>query len=450
MVENLNSFNIIIADIDLETFKKVEKLNERFNLVNLSSDFAVNFILEYEKIDLIIISNKIPKLENIKNHAKRKNINVYVIGEDLRSPLDIKEIDEILNKELKAKLKRSNKNKFNLKKFLGSFLGPKRIKNRTEEYSSRLDVKKNGGTKNRNQKDTGKNGISPNLSLSTKRSIKNEPVESSREKSKSFIEKKESIERPDINYLKKQKDDFELKKFKTIKQKIIIIAKAKGGVGSTTLAIFLGSIFNKFKTLLIDLNFSEGGGDIGYYLGIPGIPNILNFTEGYNREALNNSVISIRENLDVLQMPPTYEMSKKIDLQDIYCLADVAKKKYHLIIFDLPNQLDDLWLGIIDLADLLIMVSDHTMGSIGRLLKMNNKFIYNDLDKILILNKYQKANDIHLIRNQIHQFFDLNDYILIKEDELLRSKTEFSDLNFNNITSLNNLMKKIFNLLSCD
>ncbi len=94
MVENLNSFNVIIADIDLETFKKVEKLNERFNLVNLSSDFAVNFILEYEKIDLIIISNKIPKLENIKNHAKRKNINVYVIGEDIRSPLDIKEIDE--------------------------------------------------------------------------------------------------------------------------------------------------------------------------------------------------------------------------------------------------------------------------------------------------------------------------------------------------------------------
>ena len=102
MIENLNSFNVIIADIDLETFKKVEKLNGKFNLVNLSSDFAVNFILEYEEIDLIIISNKIPNLENIKNHAKRKNINVYVMGKDTGSPLDINEIDAILNKELKS------------------------------------------------------------------------------------------------------------------------------------------------------------------------------------------------------------------------------------------------------------------------------------------------------------------------------------------------------------
>ena len=86
MIENLNPFNVIIADIDLETFKKVEKLNERFNLVNLSSDFAVNFILEYEKIDLILISNRIPNLESIKGHAKRKNIDVYVIGKDIKSP----------------------------------------------------------------------------------------------------------------------------------------------------------------------------------------------------------------------------------------------------------------------------------------------------------------------------------------------------------------------------
>ena len=41
-------------------------------------------------------------------------------------------------------------------------------------------------------------------------------------------------------------------------------------------------------------------------------------------------------------------------------------------------------------------------------------------------------------------------YILIKEDESLRSKTEFSDLNFNNMPSLDYLMQKIFNLLSCD
>ena len=90
-------------------------------------------------------------------------------------------------------------------------------------------------------------------------------------------------------------------------------------------------------------------------------PNILNFLNGYNREALENSIIKINNNLDILQAPPTFDQSKKIELQDLYCLTDIAKKKYHLIIFDLPNQLNDLWFGVIDLADLVILISDFTL-----------------------------------------------------------------------------------------
>ncbi|GAG65082.1 unnamed protein product, partial [marine sediment metagenome] len=258
----------------------------------------------------------------------------------------------------------------------------------------------------------------------------------------------------DMEFKKKiisvQKDNFEIKNIKTIKQKIIILSKAKGGVGSTTISIFLGYMFDKVKTLLVDLNFSEGGGDISYYLDIPRAPNILNFIDGYNRKSLENSVIRIKKNLDILQAPPTYEMSRKVDLQDIYCLADIAKKKYHLIIFDLPNRFDDLVLGVIDLADLLIMVSDHTLGSIARLIKMNNRFIYNDLEKILIVNKYSKANRLNLFENRIEQFFNLKDFLFLDESEILRGKSEFSDFDFNNLKSFNCLTEKVFDLLTCD
>ncbi|GAI71606.1 unnamed protein product, partial [marine sediment metagenome] len=247
-----------------------------------------------------------------------------------------------------------------------------------------------------------------------------------------------------------QKDNLEIKNIKTIKQKIIILSKAKGGVGSTTISIFLGYMFDKVKTLLVDLNFSEGGGDISYYLDIPRAPNILNFIDGYNRKSLENSVIRIKKNLDILQAPPTYEMSRKVGLQDIYCLADIAKKKYHLIIFDLPNRFDDLVLGVIDLADLLIMVSDHTLGSIARLIKMNNRFIYNDLEKILIVNKYSKANRLNLFENRIEQFFNLKDFLFLDESEILRGKSEFSDFDFNNLKSFNCLTEKVFDLLTCD
>ena len=48
----LNKFegrlNVIVADVDWETFETVSQIKRDFNFINLSSEFAVNFILEYE------------------------------------------------------------------------------------------------------------------------------------------------------------------------------------------------------------------------------------------------------------------------------------------------------------------------------------------------------------------------------------------------------------------
>jgi len=150
-----------------------------------------------------------------------------------------------------------------------------------------------------------------------------------------------------------------------------------------------------FSILFIDLNFNEGGGDISYYLNIPKTPNILNFLDGYSKESLDNAVIKFRNNLDILQSPPTFEQSKRVDLQDIYCLTDIAKKKYHLLIIDLPNQLNDMWLGVMDLSDLIILVSDTSIGSIGRLLKINNRYLYKGLEKLLVLNMCDDQNSFN-------------------------------------------------------
>lgn len=419
----INSFNIILADKDLETFERIRKLNNKYNFINLSSDFAVNFILEYEKIDLIIISKKISSLSNIIEKANRKKISVYILGRDIKLPINEEEIENILLKEIKNKIFSRESRHFNIKKYIRYFLNLGRAKELTLQPNNKPGGRVKDCSKEENNKYDYNN---------------------------SYFHKKNSDMKLEKKIIPVQKDDLEIKNIKTIKQKIIILSKAKGGVGSTTISIFLSYMFDKVKTLLVDLNFSEGGGDISYYLDIPRAPNILNFIDGYNRKSLENSVIRIKKNLEILQAPPTYEMSKKVDLQDIYCLADIAKKKYHLIIFDLPNRFDDLVLGVIDLADILIMVSDHTLGSIGRLIKMNNRFIYNDLEKILIINKYSRANRLDLFENRIEQFFNLKDFLFLDESEILRGKSEFSDFDFNNLKSFNCLTEKVFNLLTCE
>lgn len=445
--KNNNSFNIILADKDTETFRRVEKLTDKYNFINLSSCFAVNFIMEYEKVDLIIVSKKISDLSNIIKKANKRKISIYIIGKDIESPLNEKEIDNLILEEIEKKLVNKKNKQFNFKKYVSNLLNI----NKSRELIRNSNVKNN-----KNQvKDSAIAGEKENIKckeeMSGKKTFKNNI---SNEEKDNINERKKELELsknvnlsifPGKNNLSK---DNRIDRIKTIKQKIITLSKAKGGVGSTTISIFLSFIFNKVKILLVDLNFSEGGGDLSYYLDIPKAPNILNFINGYNRQSLENSVIKVKENLDVLQTPPTYEMSKKIDLQDIYCLADIAKKKYHLIIFDLPNKLDDLLLGVIDLADLLIMVSDNTLGSIGRLLKINNRFVCGDIEKILIINKYSKLNGVNLIKNKIGQFFHLNSFVFLDEDEILRNKSEFSNFNFSNLESFNYLTEKIFDLLT--
>ncbi|MDD3818954.1 MAG: AAA family ATPase [Actinomycetota bacterium] len=479
--KNNNSFNIIVADRDVATFKKFQKLSDRFNFINLSSYFAVSFILEYEKIDLIIISRKISNLPEIIEKAARKKISVCILGKDISLPINEDEVESIILKEADRKYESRKNRRFGLKKYVIGLLKPD-VSRRVNLQQELENSKKNKGIKNDTK--TKVETEDKNKAVRSKELEKEVGKEVSKDASQNFVnnlsnknsfgyEEKNDEEKNEYKdvikytggtrsdskkgYVQFNSDrdlmlenDLKNMSIKTIKQKVIVLSRAKGGVGSTTISIFLAFMLKKINTLLVDLNFSEGGGDISYYLGIPKSPNILNFVDGYNRESLKNSVIKIRENLDVLQAPPTYEMSTNIDLQDIYCLADVARKKYHLIIFDLPNKFDDSLLGIIDLADLLIMVSDDTPGSIGRLIEINNRFFYDDMEKLLIINKYSRANGSGLLKNHIGDFFNLKDFVFIDESETLRGKTEFLNFNFTNIKSFNNLAERIFNLLTCD
>ncbi|MCJ7660591.1 MAG: hypothetical protein MUO67_15690, partial [Anaerolineales bacterium] len=102
----------------------------------------------------------------------------------------------------------------------------------------------------------------------------------------------------------------------------------------------------------------------------------------------------------------------------------VARRKYHLVIFDLPNQINDIFFGVLDMADLAIMVSDCTPGSISRLASINKRFIYNDMEKIFVLNKNKNNNSHSFIKNNISEFISLKEIVNINENSLLSGKSD--------------------------
>ncbi len=392
----VNNFTVILADNNLESFKKMACLKKDFNFINLNSDFAVNFVMEYEKVDLIIISRGVGDLERIRKKAQKKKIRIYQIGKDLKDPMDIDEIEKVLDKECKLKYEYTREKRINVSEFFSRF---------GWTNGTNLHKKKLKTTQKANNK------IPP--------------------KKKCPVPKQGSFVNQQV---------------RTIKQKIIVFTKLKGGVGSTVLSIYLGSYFKNLQTLLIDLNFSQGGGDTSYYLNIPKFPNIINFTSGYNGKSIKDSIINLKGGFDILQSPPTIELSKMIDLKDIYSLVDIVRKKYDIIIFDLPNAVNDLNMGVIDLADILVMVSDTSLGSIGRLSELNKQLEYSDLHKILVLNKLnpRKRKDW----KQYYNIFAIKDILTIDSIDLLADQSDFSGFNFTSISKLEKFSSKILSLVT--
>jgi len=432
--------NVIVADVDWETFETVSQIKKDFNFINLSSEFAVSFILEYEKVDILILSRKISNIEEITKKAAKKKSKVYIIGKDLKYPLEAAEIEKLLTRELEIKIGReSEKKRLGIKDTFSSLF-----------KSKNHIISKSPANISGSSVDINKSIIKNNKSCSN-RALANIKKPESFNAEKSLIQDRDSL--TEENNIKENNIEEETninENIKAIKQKIIIFTKAKGGVGSTILSIFLAHTFRKMKTLLVDLNFSEGGSDAGYYLNIPKSPNMIVFTEGYSRNAMDNSIIKIEENFDLLQPPPTYELSKKLDLQDIYSLIDIAKRKYHLIIFDLPNLINEMYLGVLDVADLVIMISDSTLGSIGRLISINNRFIYEDLEKILVINRTRNGNGHSYTKNQFRQFFNLKELVFLEEDNSLSGRTDFSNFNFDILKDFGNLTNKVLDLLTYD
>ncbi|HAX17163.1 MAG TPA: hypothetical protein DCY00_01005, partial [Actinobacteria bacterium] len=113
--EDYSEFKIIVADTELDIFAETAKIKENFCFINLSSEYAVNFVLEYENIDILFISKNILNYENILQRAKNKKIKTFLIEEDLPKKFDYKNLGNIILKEfdnkksnLKQKVKRHN------------------------------------------------------------------------------------------------------------------------------------------------------------------------------------------------------------------------------------------------------------------------------------------------------------------------------------------------------
>lgn len=419
--EDYSEFKIIVADTELDIFAETAKIKENFCFINLSSEYAVNFVLEYENIDILFISKNILNYENILQRAKNKKIKTFLIEEDLPKKFDYKNLGNIILKEfdnkksnLKQKVKRHNLFKKVIK------TNHKINANSIKEEKIKLNISKDKTKTEKDKKDK---------NLNIKNNKKNYPE----------VNKDKNVDKST------DKND---EKVKAVKQKIITVLRAKGGVGTTTISFFIATLLDNIKTLIIDLNFNEGCSDLGYYLNTPKTPNLTFFPESYNEESFKNCLISINKNVDIILPPPSHEISNHIDLKDIYTLIEFARKKYDLMVFDLPNKINEFYLGITDISDTLLILSDESTGSLGRVTEIVKKYIYDGLKKVFIVNKIKNFSNINTNIEIIKNYLNLDYFLLIPYFKELDVCQDLKPIYFENLEGFNNLRDTALKILT--
>lgn len=144
---------------------------------------------------------------------------------------------------------------------------------------------------------------------------------------------------------------------------------AKGGVGSTTLAVhlafYLASVHHK-KTLLID-NHRELG-HVCVYLGIDGAKaNFSELVKNVNRldsDLLHGFTAKHSSGLEVLSSPDICGSSRAIEAESVSKLLEFLKTEYDYIVIDSDNALNPTNLAIVEGSTQIYLVATPEIGAI--------------------------------------------------------------------------------------
>lgn len=185
--------------------------------------------------------------------------------------------------------------------------------------------------------------------------------------------------------------------------KIIAIAKARGGVGASTLAVNLANELQAKKgyfksvattdVVVVDLDFQFGS--IASLLDVPESDALWHMAmngEIPDEEFVDQALVKSECGLSVLTAPSHYGPLHAIDAGQISSLLDVLKRKFDYIVVDLPNALIEWMTPITAQANCLYMVTDVTVPAVRSTRKLIDFYLGENptLDIELVVNQEKK------------------------------------------------------------
>lgn len=185
------------------------------------------------------------------------------------------------------------------------------------------------------------------------------------------------------------------------KGKIIAVYSPKGGAGCTTLAVNLALTLNNSDTrvALVDGNFQFG--DVAVFINEQGKNTVLDLAsraEELDPEIVEEVMVKhAASGLHILAAPSRPEQAEKISSAQFSRVLEYLSQMYAYVVVDTASLLTDVTLAIIDVSDVIVLVTTQDIPSI------KNCRLFLDLLQTLgverarilfVMNRYDKRINI--------------------------------------------------------
>ena len=177
---------------------------------------------------------------------------------------------------------------------------------------------------------------------------------------------------------------------------VVTFFGAKGGVGTSTLAVHLAMYLvqcHQKKTLLIDNHPQLGHACI--YLGIDGsryhFQELVRNLSRLDSDLLRGYIATHSSGLEVLASPDVCGGSKTLDPDSIAQTLDFLRGEYDYVVVDGPSSLDDTNLAVIDASNLVYLVATPEIAAIRDLSRYVDSLSQgeHDVEKVkVVINRF--------------------------------------------------------------
>jgi pilus assembly protein CpaE len=185
---------------------------------------------------------------------------------------------------------------------------------------------------------------------------------------------------------------------------VLTFLGAKGGVGTTTLAVHFAMYLvqcHKKKVLLID-NHPQLG-HVCVYLGIDGTSyyfhELVRNLSRLDSELLRGYIASHPSGLDVLSSPDSCAISKVVEAEPMSHTLDFLRGEYDYVLVDCACGLDETNLAVIEASNQVFLVATPEIGAIRDLSRLVDHLTQNEQNSERIkavINRFSSQHGVNI------------------------------------------------------